>query len=143
MGLLRITEKFNRGAMKWISSDDSIVDLCIDEQVWESKCERKELIEIIKKGGELANQRKEELEKVEINIDWCRQLKIGLYDYRHGMEDEDFIMDRLNKVTGLKWDHENTYPSKTNEDWEENKTIEDWEETCKKHEYVIDKLMKK
>ena len=142
MGLLRITEKFNRGAMKWISSDDSIVEQCIEEQVWESKCERKELIENIKKGVELANQLKEELEKVEINIDWCQQLKIDLYDSRHGMEDEDFIMDRLNKVTGLKWDHESTRLSERNEDYEEKKTYNDWEKKMKRHEYDIDKLKK-
>ena len=140
MGLLRITEKFNRGAMKWIRSDDSIVEQCIEEQVWESKCERKELIENIKKGGELANQRKEELEKVEINIDWCQQLKIDLYDSRHGMEDEDFIMDRLNKFTKLKCDHEKINPSTTNEDCEEKKTYDDWEKKMKRHEYDIDKL---
>ena len=43
MGLLRITEKFNRGAMKWIRNDDTIVERCIEEQHWESECEREEL----------------------------------------------------------------------------------------------------
>ena len=59
----------------------------------------------IKKGGELADQRKEKLEDVLFDLDWSKQLLKDFYDIGSGTKVEDFIMDGLNKVTKLKCDH--------------------------------------